>query len=195
MEQYTTAIKDLKKTEREMQALERSLAVAQNQARMGIATVAAGDYQAAQKRYDDLNKEMRTSKADLAKALLSDRRAREVVEAQMRSKPSTFSEQLDALVSGGMSKSDATKLILGATKTGILTPANIQTAWGRLSAVDKLNLRKLNPPVTNVEEYTEYRLQGGPERPSGPTSGPSTGGSAGGATPPLPPGFELQSPR
>ena len=103
MEQYTTAIKDIKKTEREMQSLERSLEVAQNQSRMGLATVAAGDYQAAQKRYDDLNKEMRSNKADLAKALMTDRRAREVVQSQMQGGAfeKTFQIELDYLVGQG----------------------------------------------------------------------------------------------
>ena len=81
-EQYTSAIKDLQKTEREMDALQRSLAVAQNQSRMGLATVAAGDYQAAQKRFDDLNKEMRSGKADLLKAVMSDNRAKQLLAAQ-----------------------------------------------------------------------------------------------------------------
>jgi len=170
MEQYTTAIKDLKKTEREMQALERSLAVAQNQARMGVATMAAGDYRDAQKRYDDLNKEMRTSKADLAKALMSDRRAREVFEAQMRSKPSTFSEQLEALVSGGMSRSDATKLILGATKTGAVTPALIEKEWGDMKQVDRLRLRQQG--INTVEDYVAYRMRGGT------VPGPAAGGAS-----------------
>ena len=187
MEQYTSAIKDIKKTEREMQALERSLAVAQNQSRMGLATVAAGDYQAAQKRYDDLNKDMRTSKADLLKALMSDDRARQVVEAQMRAKPSTFSEQLDALVSGGMSKSDATKLILGATKTGAVTPALIEKEWGDMKMATRLDLRKQG--INTIDDYARYRMGGGA------IPGPLVGGSPGAPTPPLPPGFELQSPR
>jgi hypothetical protein len=174
MEQYTTAIKDLKKTEREMQALERSLAVAQNQARMGVATMAAGDYRDAQKRYDDLNKEMRTSKADLAKALMSDDRARQVVDAQMRSKPSQYSEIREDLIAGGMSRGEAAQSFLGASKTGALTPANIQTSWDRMGQVDKLKLRKLNPPITTVQEYQEYRLRGG-------TIGAAPGSAAGGA--------------
>jgi tetratricopeptide (TPR) repeat protein len=107
MEQYTTAIKDIKKTEREMQSLERSLEVAQNQSRMGLATVAAGDYQAAQKRYDDLNKEMRSNKADLAKALMSDGRAREVVEAQMGGAfEKTFQIELNNLAAQGKDPKD-----------------------------------------------------------------------------------------
>jgi hypothetical protein len=174
MEQYTTAIKDLKKTEREMQALERSLAVAQNQARMGVATMAAGDYRDAQKRYDDLNKEMRTSKADLAKALMSDDRARQVVDAQMRSKPSQYSEIREDLIAGGMSRGEAAQSFLGASKTGALTPANIQTSWDRMGQVDKLKLRKLNPPITTVQEYQEYRLRGG-------TIGAAPGSAADGA--------------
>jgi hypothetical protein len=174
MEKYTTAINDIKKTEREMQALERSLAVAQNQSRMGLATVAAGDYQAAQKRYDDLNKDMRTSKADLLKALMSDDRARQVVEAQMKAKPSQYSEIREDLIAGGMTRGEAAQSFLGATKTGALTPANIQTSWDRMGQVDKLKLRKLNPPITTVQEYQEYRLRGG-------TIGAAPGSAADGA--------------
>ena len=81
-EKYTSAINNIQKTEREMDALQRSLAVAQNQSRMGLATVAAGDYQAAQKRFDDLNKEMRSGKADLLKAVMSDDRVRQIVAQQ-----------------------------------------------------------------------------------------------------------------
>jgi hypothetical protein len=81
-EQYTSAIKDLQKTEREMDALQRSLAVAQNQSRMGLATVAAGDYQAAQKRFDELQKDERKSKADLATALMRSDDTRAIVAQQ-----------------------------------------------------------------------------------------------------------------
>ena len=81
-EKYTGAIKDIQKTEREMQALERSLQVAQNQARMGIATVAAGDYQAAQKRYDDLQKDQAKAKADLFGVLLKSRDTQAILAAQ-----------------------------------------------------------------------------------------------------------------
>jgi hypothetical protein len=158
MEQYTTAIKDLKKTEREMQALERSLAVAQNQARMGVATMAAGDYRDAQKRYDDLNKEMRTSKADLAKALMSDDRARQVVDAQMRSKPSQYSEIREDLLAGGP-RAEAAQSFLGATKTGRVTPALIEKEWGDMKQVDRLRLR--NQGINTVEDYVRFRLGGG----------------------------------
>ena len=81
-DKYTTAINNIQKTEREMDALERSLAVAQNQSRMGLATMASGEYQAAQKRYDDLNKEMRSGKADLLKAVMSDDRTSKLLAAQ-----------------------------------------------------------------------------------------------------------------
>jgi hypothetical protein len=142
---------------------------------MGLATVAAGDYQAAQKRYDDLNKDMRTSKADLAKALMTDARARQVVEAQMRSKPSQYSEIREDLIAGGMSPGEAAQSFLGASKTGVLNPANIQTSWDRMGQVDKLKLRKLDPPVTTIQEYQEYRLRGGA---IGGAPGSAAGGSA-----------------
>lgn len=158
MEQYTTAIKDLKKTEREMQALERSLAVAQNQARMGVATMAAGDYRDAQKRYDDLNKEMRTSKADLAKALMSDGRARQVVDAQMRSKPSQYSEIREDLLAGGP-RAEAAQSFLGASKTGRVTPAIVEKEWGDMKMTTRLDLRKQG--INTIDEYVKYRMGGG----------------------------------
>ena len=170
MEQYTTAIKDLKKTEREMQALERSLAVAQNQARMGVATMAAGDYRDAQKRYDDLNKEMRTSKADLAKALMSDDRARQVVDAQMQSKPSQYSEIRKDLIAGGMTPGQAAQTFLGATKTGAVTPALIEKEWGDMKQVDRLRLRQQG--INTVEDYVAYRMRGGT------VPGPAAGGAS-----------------
>ncbi len=170
MEQYTTAIKDLKKTEREMQALERSLAVAQNQARMGVATMAAGDYRDAQKRYDDLNKEMRTGKADLAKALMSDDRARQVVDAQMKSKASQYAELRQDLIAGGMSPGEAAQTFLGATKTGRVTPALIEKEWGDMKQVDRLRLRQQG--INTVEDYVAYRMRGGA------ASSPAAGGAS-----------------
>lgn len=179
MEQYTTAIKDLKKTEREMQALERSLAVAQNQARMGVATMAAGDYRDAQKRYDDLNKEMRTSKADLAKALMSDDRARQVVDAQMKSKTSQYAELRQDLIAGGMSPGEAAQTFLGATKTGRVTPALIEKEWGDMKQVDRLRLRQQG--INTVEDYVAYRMRGGAA--SSPAAGAASNDPLGLRTP------------
>jgi hypothetical protein len=180
MEQYTTAIKDIKKTEREMQSLERSLEVAQNQSRMGLATVAAGDYQAAQKRYDDLNKEMRSNKADLAKALMSDGRARQVVDAQMKSKTSTFMEQVEALMSNDPRRVAAAETAIGASKTGKLTRALLEKEWNDMKPQKQLEYKRRG--ITTVDQYVRSMMEG-------TVPGPSTGGSAGGATPPLPPGF------
>lgn len=169
MEKYTAAIGDIKKTEREMQALERSLAVAQNQARMGVATMAAGDYRDAQKRYDDLNKEMRSSKADLVKALMSDDRARQVVEAQMQSKKSTFAEQVEALMSDDPRRVAAAKTAIGASKTGDLTRALLVKEWNDMKPQDKLAQKRKG--ITTEEEYIRSKM--GDLATSGSPSGAS----------------------
>jgi len=158
-EQYTGAIKDLQKTEREMDALQRSLAVAQNQARMGVATVAAGDYQAAQKRYDDLQKDQAKSKADLFGTLLKSKDAQAIVAAQMKSKPSTFSEQLAALTSNDPAIREAARVAIGATKTGDVTPALVEKEWGDMKQIDRMRLRQQG--INTVEDYVRYRLGGG----------------------------------
>jgi hypothetical protein len=44
-----------------------------------------------------------------------------------------------------------------------------------MGQVDKLKLRKLNPPITTVQEYQEYRLRGG-------TIGAAPGSAAAGAS-------------
>jgi hypothetical protein len=158
-EQYTGAIKDIQKTEREMDALQRSLAVAQNQARMGVATVAAGDYQAAQKRYDDLQKDQAKSKADLFGALLKSQDAQAIVAAQMKSKPSTFSEQLAALTSNDPAIREAARVAIGATRTGDVTPALVEKEWGDMKQIDRMRLRQQG--INTIEDYVRYRLGGG----------------------------------
>lgn len=84
MERFTSSIKDIAKTEREMDALERSLTVSQNQSRIGMASAAAGDYQAAVNRYDGLIDKRNNQKATLASAIMRDNATRDVVSQQMK---------------------------------------------------------------------------------------------------------------
>jgi hypothetical protein len=171
----TEDFKDLRKAEREFKSAEQSLAMKQNEAALGKAGMTQTKIDKAQLEKAKRAANMPSAQTSFITALMRSEDNKAIVAAQMQRAPSTFTEQLNALVEGGMSKSEATKLILGASKTGVLTPANIQTSWSRLSEVDKLKLRKQNPPVTNIEEYQQYRLEGGPERPGGAASGPAAG--------------------
>jgi hypothetical protein len=171
----TEDFKDLRKAEREFKSAEQSLAMKQNEAALGKAGMTQTKIDKAQLEKAKRAENFASARTSFLTALMRSDDSRAIVAAQMQRAPSTFTEQLNALVEGGMSKSEATKLILGASKTGVLTPANIQTSWSRLSEVDKLKLRKQNPPVTNIEEYQQYRLEGGPERPGGAASGPAAG--------------------
>jgi hypothetical protein len=171
----TEDFKDLRKAEREFKSAEQSLAMKQNEAALGKAGITQTAIDKKQQLVEKRASEYASAQTSFITALMRSEDNKAIVAAQMQRAPSTFTEQLNALVEGGMSKSEATKLILGASKTGVLTPANIQTSWSRLSEVDKLKLRKQNPPVTNIEEYQEYRLQGGPERPGGAASAPAAG--------------------
>jgi hypothetical protein len=167
-EKYTGAIKDIQKTEREMQALERSLQVAQNQARMGVATVAAGDYQAAQKRYDDLTKEMRSNKADLAKAIMADDRARQIVAAQTSggNLQETYKIALAKLASEGKDpKNPAVQFEARQMAYGLQGSAQLagQEATDYRKAADLVDgrLTKLSTPQSR--EYSRISREQGPE--------------------------------
>jgi hypothetical protein len=85
---YTSDIKDLQKTERELGDATRKMMQAQNQIRMGVATAAGEDYQKAVERYNAAKEKMADRKAGLAEKLISNRTSQQIVEAQMRSKPS-----------------------------------------------------------------------------------------------------------
>lgn len=167
-EQYTGAIKDLQKTEREMDALERSLAVAQNQARMGMATVAAGDYQAAQKRYDDLNKEMRTSKTELAKAIMNDDRGRQIVAAQTSggNLQETYKIALAKLASEGKDpKNPAIQFEARQMAYGLQGSAQLAgqeaTDYREAARLVDSTLKKLSTPQSR--EYSRISREQGPE--------------------------------
>jgi hypothetical protein len=175
---YTSDIKDLQKTERELGDATRKMMQAQNQIRMGVATAAGEDYQKAVERYNAAKEKMADRKAGLAEKLISNRTSQQIVEAQMRSKPSTFSEQLAALVRGGMSEVEATKLILGASKTGALTPALLEKEFNDFKITQQMKYKKLG--INTPKEYAAWRLAGNEPLESG-----IGGGSASAANDPL----------
>jgi len=121
--------------------------------------VAAGDYQAAQKRYDELQKDQAKSKADLFGALLKSKDAQAIVAAQMKSKPSTFSEQLAALTSNDPAIREAARVAIGATRTGDVTPALVEKEWGDMKQIQRMELRRQG--INTIEDYVRYRLGGG----------------------------------
>ena len=175
---YTSDIKDLQKTERELGDATRKMMQAQNQIRMGVATTAGEDYQKTADRYNAAKEKMADRKAGLAEKLISNRTSQQIVEAQMRSKPSTFSEQLAALVRGGMSEVEATKLILGASKTGALTPALLEKEFNDFKITQQMKYKKLG--INTPKEYAAWRLAGNEPLESG-----IGGGSASAANDPL----------
>jgi hypothetical protein len=75
----------------------------------------------------------------LAEKLIGNRTSQQIVEAQMRSKPSDFSEKLAALMRSGMSEGEATKLIIGASKTGALTPALLEKEFNDFNGIIQTN--------------------------------------------------------
>ena len=169
---YTSDIKDLQKTERELGDATRKMMQAQNQIRMGVATTASEDYQKTADRYNAAKEKMADRKAGLAEKLISNRTSQQIVEAQMRSKPSTFSEQLAALVRGGMSEVEATKLILGASKTGALTPALLEKEFNDFKITQQMKYKKLG--INTPKEYAAWRLAGNEPLESG-VGGSSSG--------------------
>jgi hypothetical protein len=168
---YTSDIKDLQKTERELGDATRKMMQAQNQIRMGVATTAGEDYQKTADRYNAAKEKMADRKAGLAEKLISNRTSQQIVEAQMRSKPSTFSEQLAALVRGGMSEVEATKLILGASKTGALTPALLEKEFNDFKITQQMKYKKLG--INTPKEYAAWRLAGNEPLESGVGGGSS----------------------
>jgi hypothetical protein len=168
---YTSDIKDLQKTERELGDATRKMMQAQNQIRMGVATTAGEDYQKTADRYNAAKEKMADRKAGLAEKLISNRTSQQIVEAQMKSKPSTFSEQLAALVRGGMSEVEATKLILGASKTGALTPALLEKEFNDFKITQQMKYKKLG--INTPKEYAAWRLAGNEPLESGVGGGSS----------------------
>jgi hypothetical protein len=175
---YTSDIKDLQKTERELGDATRKMMQAQNQIRMGVATAAGEDYQKAVERYNAAKEKMADRKAGLAEKLISNRTSQQIVEAQMRSKPSDFSEKLAALMRSGMSEGEATKLIIGASKTGALTPALLEKEFNDFGIVEKQKYKKLG--INTARDYAAWRGAGNEPLESG-----IGGGSASAANDPL----------
>jgi hypothetical protein len=169
---YASDIKDLQKTERELGDATRKMMQAQNQIRMGVATAAGEDYQKAVERYNAANKDMADRKAGLAEKLISNRTSQQIVAAQMRSKPSTFSEQLAALTSADPKIREAARVAIGASKTGALTPALLEKEFNDFGIVEKQKYKKLG--INTARDYAAWRGAGNEPIESG-VGGESSG--------------------
>ena len=132
---------------------------AQNQIRMGVATAAGDDYQKAVERYNAANDKMAERKAGLAEKLISNKTSQQIVEAQMKPRPTTFEQQLASLMRSGMSEGEATKLILGMSKTGAAGETTYSTEWTRASLPEKMKLRQQG--INTIQDYIAYRERGG----------------------------------
>jgi hypothetical protein len=172
MQGFASDIKDLQKTERELANASRQMMQAQNQIRMGVATAASDDYQKAVDRYNAANDKMADRKASLADKIMGDDRARQIVEAQMKPKPTTFEQQRDSLMRGGMSEVEATKLIIGATRTGALTPALLEKEFNDFGVIQQAKYK--NRGINTSKEYAAWRLAGNEPLESG-VGGAATG--------------------
>jgi hypothetical protein len=159
MQGFASDIKDLQKTERELANASRQMMQAQNQIRMGVATAAGDDYQKTVDRYNAANDKMAERKAGLAEKLISNKTSQQIVEAQMKPRPTTFEQQLASLMRSGMSEGEATKLILGMSKTGVAGETTYSTEWARSSLIDKAELKKQG--IKNIQDYIAYRERGG----------------------------------
>jgi hypothetical protein len=163
---YTSDIKDLQKTERELGDATRKMMQAQNQIRMGVATAAGEDYQKAVERYNAAKEKMADRKAGLAEKLISNRTSQQIVEAQMRSKPSdVLGAACRSCKRSGMSEVEATKLILGASKTGALTPALLEKEFNDFKITQQMKYKKLG--INTPKEYAAWRLAGNEPLESG----------------------------
>jgi hypothetical protein len=171
MQGFASDIKDLQKTERELGNASRQMMQAQNQIRMGVATSASDDYQKAVDRYNAAGEKMADRKASLADKIMSDNRARQIVEAQMRSKPSAFSEQLAALKSDDPATREAARIAIGASKTGALTPALLEKEFNDLKITQQMKYKNLG--INTPKEYAAWRLAGNEPIESGVGGGSS----------------------
>lgn len=215
MEQYTTSIKNIAKTEREMDALERSLTVSQNQSRIGMASAAAGDYQAAVNRYDGLIDKRNNQKATLASAIMRDNATRDVVSQQMKggSLEKTYEIALGAARARGEDVNDP-RVQLEARQQAITmtgsTQIRSQDIRSRTKAVEIVNRNLDSFSNSDAREYSRIKREQGigaaeafketlidaairRMEMSGSDTPPTEGAPrGGGATPPLPPGFKEQ---
>ena len=169
---YASDIKDLQKTERELGDATRKMMQAQNQIRMGVATAAGEDYQKAVERYNAANEKMADRKAGLAEKLIGNKTSQQIVAAQMKSKPSTFSEQLAALTSADPKIREAARVAIGASKTGALTPALLEKEFNDFGIVEKQKYKKLG--INTARDYAAWRGAGNEPIESG-VGGESSG--------------------
>ena len=168
---YASDIKDLQKTERELGDATRKMMQAQNQIRMGVATAAGEDYQKAVERYNAANEKMADRKAGLAEQLIGNTTSQHIVAAQMKSKPSTFSEQLAALTSADPKIREAARVAIGASKTGALTPALLEKEFNDFGIVEKQKYKKLG--INTARDYAAWRGAGNEPIESGVGGGSS----------------------
>ena len=165
MQGFASDIKDLQKTERELANASRQMMQAQNQIRMGVATAAGDDYQKAVDRYNAAKEKIADRKVGLAEKLISNETSQKIVAAQMKSKPTTFEQQRDSLMRGGMSEVEATKLIIGATRTGALTPALLEKEFNDFGVIQQAKYK--NRGINTSKEYAAWRLAGNEPLESG----------------------------
>jgi hypothetical protein len=171
MQGFASDIKDLQKTERELANASRQMMQAQNQIRMGVATAAGDDYQKAVDRYNAAKEKIADRKVGLAEKLISNETSQKIVAAQMKSKPTTFEQQRDSLMRGGMSEVEATKLIIGATRTGALTPALLEKEFNDFGIIQQAKYK--NRGINTSKEYAAWRLAGNEPLESGVGGGSS----------------------
>jgi hypothetical protein len=165
MQGFASDIKDLQKTERELANASRQMMQAQNQIRMGVATTAGDDYQKAVDRYNAAKEKIADRKVGLAEKLISNRTSQQIVEAQMRSKPSVFSEQLAALKSDDPATREAARTAIGASKTGVLTPALLEKEFNDFGIIQQAKYK--NRGINTSKEYAAWRLAGNEPLESG----------------------------
>jgi hypothetical protein len=163
---YTSDIKDLQKTERELGDATRKMMQAQNQIRMGVATAAGEDYQKAVERYNAANKDMADRKAGLAEKLISNKNSQMIVQAQMRSNLGETTDIIfKEMVSKGANPNDP-KTMADARREAVqltgLTQLKGQEATDRRKAAD-LVADKLKK-ITSLEsrEYKRILAAQGP---------------------------------
>jgi hypothetical protein len=58
-----------------------------------------------------------------------------------------------------MSPGEAAQSVLGASKTGRVTPAIVEKEWGDMKMTTRLDLRKQG--INTIDEYVKYRMGGG----------------------------------
>ena len=73
---------------------------------------------------------------------------------------------------GGMSEVEATKLIIGATRTGALTPALLEKEFNDLKITQQMKYKNLG--INTPKEYAAWRLAGNEPIESG-VGGAATG--------------------